>query len=289
MKKVIIFGASGNGLDALYSLDDMKFEMLGFLDNNKEIQGQRYHGYTIDSPENIHHYNFDYIILPITEYAEEMKKQIKKYMKLSLGKSINEKQFILYKPNVGEFTWNDSRISILRRCVEELKEKKIQGNLAELGVYKGEFAKYLNRYFPDRKLYLFDTFTGFDKKDESVLDRRLESSNTFLDASIQEVLSKMKAKESCIIRNGYFPDTTIGLEEENYCLVSLDVDLYKPTFAGLEYFYPRLASGGYIFIHDFGTYAWGCGVKNAVQEYCLQNSISYVPILDRCGSVIITK
>lgn len=83
-----------------------------------------------------------------------------------------------------------------------------------------------------------------------------------------------------LLRKGYFPDTTEGLENETYCLVSLDADLYKPTLTGISYFYPRLVTGGYIFVHDFGTYAWGHGVKNAVREYCLEHSIPYVPILD---------
>lgn len=33
----------------------------------------------------------------------------------------------------------------------------------------------------------------------------------------------------------------------------------------------------------------GNGIKHAVKENCFRNNISYVPILDRCGSVIITK
>lgn len=178
---------------------------------------------------------------------------------------------------------------MLRRCIEEIKENKINGNLAELGVYKGEFSKYFNRYFPKRKLYLFDTFSGFNEKDDDEQDIWLDSNHKFTDASVLDVLGKMRNPESCIIRKGYFPDTAKGLENETYCLVSLDADLYKPTLAGLSYFYPRLVTGGYIFIHDFGTYAWGHGVRSAVREYCSKNSISYVPILDRCGSVIITK
>lgn len=38
--------------------------------------------------------------------------------------------------------------------------------------------------------------------------------------------------------------------EDSFCFVSLDMDLYKPTYEGLHYFYPRLNHGGYIFIHD---------------------------------------
>lgn len=37
--------------------------------------------------------------------------------------------------------------------------------MAEAGVFRGEFANEINRYFPDRECYLFDTFDGFDTRD----------------------------------------------------------------------------------------------------------------------------
>lgn len=42
MKKVIIFGASGNGLDALYSLDDRKFQVIVFLIIIKRYRGKSF-------------------------------------------------------------------------------------------------------------------------------------------------------------------------------------------------------------------------------------------------------
>lgn len=43
---------------------------------------------------------------------------------------------------------------MLRRCIEEIKENGIRGSLAELGVYKGEFAKYFNSIFQNAN-YIF--------------------------------------------------------------------------------------------------------------------------------------
>lgn len=47
--------------------------------------------------------------------------------------------------------------------VIELIRNNVQGNVAELGAYKGEFAKRLNQLFSDRKLYLFDTLKASSK------------------------------------------------------------------------------------------------------------------------------
>ncbi|MBR4209498.1 MAG: hypothetical protein IKQ96_04675, partial [Lachnospiraceae bacterium] len=41
----------------------------------------------------------------------------------------------------------------------------VPGAVAELGVYRGQFASCMNRLFPERTLYLFDTFEGFDPEE----------------------------------------------------------------------------------------------------------------------------
>src|ERR1700730_12705012 len=57
------------------------------------------------------------------------------------------------------------RVATLELVCHEINKKNLKGNLAEVGVYKGKFARYINYYFPERVLYLFDTFEGFDKRD----------------------------------------------------------------------------------------------------------------------------
>src|SRR6185436_15032608 len=57
------------------------------------------------------------------------------------------------------------RLSTLELICHEINSKKLEGNVAELGVYKGKFARYINQYFPNKTLYLFDTFMGFDERD----------------------------------------------------------------------------------------------------------------------------
>lgn len=64
------------------------------------------------------------------------------------------------------YNTNDNfRLSSLELVANEIYKNNIKGNVAELGVFRGDFAKFINLSFPDRKLYLFDTFEGFDEKD----------------------------------------------------------------------------------------------------------------------------
>ncbi len=181
------------------------------------------------------------------------------------------------------------RTSTLELLCYEIKNKNIKGNAAELGVYKGKFAKFINGHLSDRKLYLFDTFEGFDVADKSTeLNNDFSTADQdFKDTSVENVLSIMPHKELCIVKKGYFPDTAEGIED-TFCLVSLDADLYEPILSGLKFFYPKLSPGGYILVHDFNNDLYK-GARKAVEEFCTENNISYTPLPDSAGSCIIGK
>jgi len=181
------------------------------------------------------------------------------------------------------------RYTTLELCANEIKANNINGNVAELGVYKGEFAKRLNQLFPDKKLYLFDTFEGFNAQDINTEKQKSFSSGEqdFSDTSVELVLNKMKYPHNCIVKKGYFPESAIGVDDK-FCFVSIDADLYEPILSGLQFFYPKLESKGYIFVHDFNNDLYK-GAKKAVIDFCNTNNVGYLPISDSCGTAIIIK
>jgi O-methyltransferase len=181
------------------------------------------------------------------------------------------------------------RYQSLELCYEEITRKNIAGCVAELGVYKGNFASKLNILFKDRPLYLFDTFEGFNNKDINIEITKNFSSGKqdFSDTSVQGVMKKMKYPENCIIKKGYFPETVKDINV-TFCFVNIDTDLYLPISEGLKFFYPRLEKGGYIFVHDFNNSNYP-GARKAVYEFCEENNIGYMPIPDNCGTVALTK
>ena len=185
---------------------------------------------------------------------------------------------------------DDPRAATIELMSREIYRYGIEGSTAELGVYRGNFARLINHYFPDRKLYLFDTFEGFDTRDVEGDKRKNIVSYTeqdFSGTSVELVLSSMEHRENCIVRKGWFPETAEGVDDK-FCFVSLDADLYEPLTAGLEFFYPRLVHGGIIMIHDFnnGDYP---GAREAVKDFCDKNAIGYVCLSDHCGSAAIVK
>ena len=282
MKKVLVYGCNGLGKDVVYSLNEKECQVCGILDDYKHLIGE-----TIYWGEKLPVYTsnevpmliYDYIIIALRDHAYEMRNRL-----LELGVAIEK---ILVWKDTESVEILDVRVGQLRLCLDKIKEKGIQGSCAEVGVYKGDFAKYINLYLPDRKLYLFDTFEGFGKQNLIDVEQFSSLNERFLDTSVDEVLEKMPYRNQIEIKKGYFPSTAKGIEDR-FVFVSLDADLYTPIKAGLDYFYNKMVMGGYIFVHDYGTYVYP-GVKKAVDEFCEKNRITIILFMDRCLSAIIVK
>lgn len=173
---------------------------------------------------------------------------------------------------------------------KEIKRKGLKGAAAELGVYQGEFSKIIGDAFPDKKLYLFDTFEGFSEKDIKQ-DTNVKGRNTgYSFKQTKELLAvqKIRHPERVIVKKGYFPDSYDLGPEETFSFVSIDADLYQPIVSGLEIFYKSLEKGGYILVHDYGNQVYG-GAGKAVEEFCDRKGISFFPLCDCWGSVAIMK
>jgi len=168
-------------------------------------------------------------------------------------------------------------------------QQNVPGDFAELGVYKGESAWLLHQMAPDRTLHLFDTFKGFNPVDlthESGEAARYDW-HDFADTDAAMVLQKLQHHPGVRIHEGYFPETTAGLETTQYALVHIDADLYAPVSAGLSYFYPRLSPGGVIMVHDY-THLWE-GLTRAVDEFAATIPEVPVPVPDKHGTIMIIK
>ena len=161
----------------------------------------------------------------------------------------------------------------------------VSGAAAELGVYRGFFARCINQLLPGRKLYLFDSFEGFAEEAHAKEAFQAAHRNT----AVEKVLAIMPHPERITVKQGFFPASVQGLEER-FCLVSLDVDFYQATLEGLRYFWPRLNTGGYLMLHD-----WGCpklpGVRQALSDYEQETGIhiAAVPLCDVGGTLVLVK
>ncbi len=181
-------------------------------------------------------------------------------------------------------TFDPVRYGALSLALRRIALENIPGHLAEVGVFKGYTSAFLHAAAPDRRLILFDTFQGFDERDSvSPGDTR------FRDTSVDAVARVLGDTRNVEFRKGYFPDTAAGLEHERFALIMLDADLFEPTLAGLEFFYPRVSPGGYIFVHDYNSNESDYAVSRAVSRFLADKPERPVEIPDIAGSVLLRK
>ena len=173
--------------------------------------------------------------------------------------------------------------------VERLKRDNVPGAFAEVGVYQGESARILHQMDSTRVFHLFDTFKGFAESD--LLYEKGEAATytnkSFADTDVNLVIRKIEGNENIFIHEGYFPDSTQGMKDDIFALVNLDLDLYAPTKAALEFFYPRLSPGGVLIIHDYNP-KWE-GIYKAVDEFIVSKPEPLILIPDMDGTCMVIK
>lgn len=184
------------------------------------------------------------------------------------------------------------RIKSFELAVKEIRKRKIEGAVAEVGVFRGEFAQYINRAFPDSTCYLFDTFEGFNANEALNERKNGNCTDAFVEAykqtNIGMVLDRMMYLDKIVIKQGFFPDSLDGLED-NFIFVSIDVDFESSIYECLKYFYPRLVNGGMIFVHDYNSDL--LGVEKAVDRYEdeQRERLRKMPLCDANGTLVIMK
>lgn len=283
MRGIVIFGAGQAGMTLYRLLQRQGCRVIAFADNNEALWKMKKEGLPIWSLARAAEAEPEEIYLAIVN--EKAQKEMETALRTAgyRGKIVRlsdlKKRYQI-------------RLATCRLIAEEIKRNNLPGAMAELGVYQGEFAEELNRMFPERTLYLFDTFTGFDERDMDEVNGVRARAGDFSDTSAERVLARMPHPEQIRIKKGYFPESLAQMtedeEKEDYVLVSLDTDLYQPTLAGLDYFYPRLVKGGYIILDDYNSPQFP-GVGEAVREFCRKEGVSIVPLCDLHGTAILVK
>lgn len=149
MKKMIIFGAGATGAEKYKKYKDY-CNIIGFSDNDENKWGSTFMGLPVCCPNNLQNMYYDYILIASVQGRETIPVQLQE-----LG--INHSKI----RDDGGNGYNRERI------LEQYKKSLqcVSGACAELGVFRGDTAAIINKVFSDRKLYLFDTFEGFDKND----------------------------------------------------------------------------------------------------------------------------
>lgn len=286
--RTAVFGAGQAG-QMLSTWLPLGYELICYIDNNEQMQGKRIANIPVLSLSRALEQRIDMIYIAVlnSQAKEKITGQI-----IDAGFQGQIRDALFYRDS------QDIRRSAIRLLAREIKSRKVRGNLAELGVYRGDTALELNFLFPERRLYLFDTFTGFDERDIRIEKEAAAFGGNasvhvrdFTDTGAELVKARLPYPEKAELVAGYFPES---ISEKNLqemgelALVSLDPDLYEPVYQGLKVFYPRLAKGGAIVIHDYNSLQFP-GVHKAVERYCREEQLFVVPLMDLHGTAVLIK
>lgn len=286
--RVAVFGAGQAG-QMLSTWLPIGYEMVCYIDNNEKMQGSSIEDIPVLSLNQALDQKIDIIYIGVLnrQANDKIKEQI-----LNTGFEGKIRDALFYRDS------QDIRRSAIRLIAREIKRRGVSGNIAELGVYQGETAVELNRLFPERDLFLFDTFSGFDERDLRIernvaVSGRNASAHVcdFSDTGVEMVRERMPYSEKVHLIAGYFPESVsekILDEMGELALVSLDPDLYEPVYEGLKIFYPMLVKGGAIVIHDYNSLQFP-GVHKAVEQYCEEENLFVVPLMDLHGTAVLIK
>ncbi len=170
----------------------------------------------------------------------------------------------------------------------------VPGARAECGVYRGATALLLARAWRSRQpafdgdgLYLIDSFVGTSASGEQdfipVRDGeslRYEPFFKVAQAGLTPELVRSYFGEFPKVKicADWIPQVFNPLADVKWAFVHLDVTLYAPTRAALEYFYPRLNRGGVI-VCDGSPFC--PGARAAWDEYCSEHAIRHVVLGNR--------
>jgi hypothetical protein len=288
MKKIIVFGAGNFGRRYILSCNN-DVQVLAVADNDEDLRGKTLFGHRIIAPSELPAHDFDLVVIALDDRMEEkttgrgVKNILAVYDQLRSA-GIRDEQILLQNM---EYSRQDARVVFLRELAESQREAGISGAVAECGVYRGYFASYMNEYYPERMLYLFDSFMGFRESG-------IASENEWVKTEGQDwtqgnerlAVLRCPHRGRVAVKRGWAPETFAGCEDERFAFVNLDMDLYEPQLAALRFFAPRLARGGVILLHDY-YFPNLPGVKQAADEFAKERSFVRVPIGDGLSVALI--
>ena len=162
----------------------------------------------------------------------------------------------------------------------------------ECGVFSGfvslmlcRIAEASNPQFKGENFHLIDSFEGLSPaKQEDAVARLNDATGKIIGVfsggnfsmSLENVRRNVGTHfPDAQFHKGWIPPILQQLPEQPWAFMHIDVDLYEPTKACLEYFYPRMLPGGIIVTDDYITPQYP-GCRKAWSEFCAERELGFL-------------
>jgi O-methyltransferase len=175
------------------------------------------------------------------------------------------------------------RLSNLQRSIEDVIQRGVRGDLIETGVWRGGatilMRAVLKAYnVDDRAVWVADSFEGLPKPDPQKYPKDIgDLHHTYRDLAVP--IEDVKANfaryglldEQVRFLKGWFRDTLPTAPINKLAVIRLDGDMYESTIEALIHLYPKLSSGGYVIVDDYGVVP---ACREAVNDFRASNGIT---------------
>jgi hypothetical protein len=159
--------------------------------------------------------------------------------------------------------------------------------ICEIGVFKGEFSKFIFDETNPKELHLIDIFEGMmcsgDKDGNNIVWTNLQD-------EYEKIVNSYSKNKNVTIHKGNSVDILNTFEDDHLDLVYIDGDhTYNGVKNDLESSYKKVKVGGHICGHDYTSHMFE-GVVRAVNEFCDEKKlkINYLT-KDGCPTFCIIK
>ena len=206
---------------------------------------------------------------------------------------IVEKEFLKSYNKNKEFSMTSViRMYALYNGLKYILNNQVEGDIVECGVWKGGSMMLcadilLNQNIKDRKLWLYDTYTGMSKPTDKDINsgfnmkafitwkkRQTTTHNTWCYSPIEEVKENLQStgypENNLVYVKGKVEDTIPCEMPDKISLLHLDTDWYESTYHELKHLFPLLSKNGVLIVDDYGFWQ---GSRDAVNHYFKENSI----------------
>jgi O-methyltransferase len=167
------------------------------------------------------------------------------------------------------------RLDNIQHCVTTALKDDIPGDLIETGIWRGGsviLMRAILKAYGDttRTVYGADSFEGLPKPDARYAADKGDKHWTFanLAVSLDQVRANVERfgllDEQVQFLKGWFKDTLPAAPINQLAVARLDGDMYESTMTAIENLYPKLSTGGFLIVDDYGALK---GCRQAIEDY----------------------
>lgn len=280
--RVLLWGVSRVTLSLLAELQRLGLEshVLAVIDHREGQQDRSFGRWTVVSPVDNTSWDADYLVVGLDVEKEDVLRRFAaattaRPMVFTYGTSHYDFHDPIFDELVRGAYVNSHAggyphmLTHLYQCLRYICTRRIPGDIAEFGVYKGGtttfIAACLKKLGSKATVLGFDTFTGFPGR-ASVLDMHASPDDEFHDFEAVQAHCQLYDNIRLIIGN--IADTYTELQGHSLALSFFDTDNYSATRVALPLAAEVTVPGGIIAFDHYHSPAWPStiGERMAAQE-----------------------